>query len=135
MSSKELETIVRYSRLQEEQQEGFFDVEEFSTIISHFISRYEIAKAQLALNQGLAQHPGSFELSMNRAYLNLCNGNPDACLKILGSLELVHPNNEEVLCMKAEAYGHRGDAAKGIRVLEALIRNPRQLDIIRPLVQ
>lgn len=135
MDSKEFDTLVRYSRLQEEKQEGFFDVEEFSTIITHYINRYEIDKAQVALRQALAQHPGSLELSMNRAYLNLCCGNPDACIKILGSLELMHPNNEEILCMKAEAYGQRGDARKGILILQGLIRNPRQLDVVRPIHQ
>ena len=128
MDSKEFDTIVRYSRLQEQKQEGFFDVEEFSTIITHFISRYEIAKAQTALQQGLAQHPGSIELSMNKAYLCLCNGNPDAYIKILGSLELLNPNNEDILCMKAEAYGHRGDAAKGIRILEGHLRATNELN-------
>lgn len=125
----------RYRKLREADKDGFFDIEDFGSIIDHFVDHFDLEEASLAIEQGLAQHPNSFEISLRKAHLALIKGDSEECLRILGVFELMQPNNDEIIMLKAEAYTHRDEVNKAIHLIEELLSRNSFFDKAKLYVQ
>lgn len=125
----------RYRRLCEQKKDGFFDVEDFGSIIDYYVDLYDLEEASDAIEKGLRQHPNSFEISLRKAHLALMRGDSEDCLRTLGAFELIQPNNNELIMLKAEAYSNRGEIEKAINLIELLISKDSFFDISKLYIQ
>ncbi|NND94584.1 MAG: tetratricopeptide repeat protein [Flavobacteriales bacterium] len=120
--------VQRYIKLLKEKRSGFFDVEEFGSIIDYYVNLFDLKEASMAIETGLLQHPESFEISLRKAHLALLSGKAEECLRILSGFELLNPNNEELLLLKAEAFSHQGSLDKAISLTEYLLSQETLFD-------
>ncbi|NNC82569.1 MAG: tetratricopeptide repeat protein [Flavobacteriales bacterium] len=127
--------VQRYIRLLKEKRDEFFDVEEFQSIIDHYVNLFDLEEASLAIEKGLVQHPESFDLSLRKAHIALLSGNIEDCLRVISSFELLHPNDEELMALKIEAYTYRGDHDKAIVLIENLLNSSGVRDRVKLNIQ
>ena len=80
---------------------GYFDVEEFETIIDHYLDVENTEKATEALETGMTQHPVSSELQAKNAKIHLLNNEPEQAYEIL--LSLTEQDDYEVVVLKINA--------------------------------
>ena len=79
---------------------GYFDVDEFESIIEYYLRKGKTKDSSKALEMGLQQHPHSHELQMKRAKIYLSNNHPLKALRILDALNL--PDDYDVRLLKIE---------------------------------
>ena len=80
---------------------GYFDVEEFETIIDHYLFTENTDDACKALEMGMKQHPVSSELQAKRAKIQLLNGNPQQACEILAAIS--DQDDYDVVLLKIDA--------------------------------
>ena len=80
---------------------GYFDVEEFETIIDHYLFLENIDVGNKVLEMGLKQHPTSSELQAKRAKIHLLRDDPHGAFDILTSL--TEQDDYDVVLLKIDA--------------------------------
>ncbi len=80
---------------------GYFDVEEFETIIEYYLRKGKTTDSYTALEIGMQQHPNSSALSVKRAKIYLINGDVLKAYRILDTL--TEKNDYDILLLKIDA--------------------------------
>lgn len=79
----------------------FFDSVEFEEIIQYYLDNGKHSLAKKAVKLGLEQHPTSVVLKLLKVELLIFEDKLQKATKLIGELEAVEPNNEDLLIQKA----------------------------------
>ncbi len=101
--------VQKYERMKKNNENYFFDVIEFESIIDYYIESNNSNKAFEAANLASEQHPNSVSLQLRKARVLLDKGRAVEALKILRRLENIEPGNHEIYIAKGTAMGIMGD--------------------------
>jgi len=101
--------VQKFERMRKNNENCFFDVIEFETIIDYYIECNNSIKAFEAATLASQQHPNSVSIQLRKARVLLDKGRAVEALKILKKLENIEPGNHEIYVAKGTAMGILGD--------------------------
>jgi len=96
--------ISRYERMLKKNDVYFFDVEQFESIIDHYLEQNELNKAAEVLKFARKQHPSSIDLIFCESNILIGSGKLNKALQVLDAIEGLQPYNEEIFLTKASIY-------------------------------
>jgi len=103
------EIVKRYEMMRINNENYFFDVAEFETIIDYYLELNDVSYAFEAAESASKQHPKSSSIQLRKAKVLIDKGRPVDALKITRFLERIEPSNYEVFLLKGAALGMLGD--------------------------
>ncbi len=103
------EVVQRFEKMKRNNENYFFDVIEFETIIDFYIESNNPATAFEAASIASSQHPNSVSIQLRKARVLLEKGRAVEALRILKKLENIEPGNHEIYIVKGTALGILGD--------------------------
>ncbi|HVN59500.1 MAG TPA: tetratricopeptide repeat protein [Bacteroidales bacterium] len=103
------EVVQRFERMKKNNENYFFDVIEFETIIDFYIESNNPVTAFEAASIASSQHPNSVSIQLRKARVLLDRGRAVEALRILKKLENIEPGNHEIYIVKGTALGILGD--------------------------
>jgi tetratricopeptide (TPR) repeat protein len=103
------QAVQKFERMRKNNENYFFDVIEFETIIDYYIESNNSLKAFEAATLASEQHPHSVSIQLRKARVLLDKGRAVEALRILKKLESIEPGNHEVYIAKGTALGMLGD--------------------------
>jgi len=101
--------VQKFERMKKNNENYFFDVIEFETIIDYYIESNNSIKAFEAATLASEQHPHSVSIQLRKARVLLDKGRAVEALRLLKKLESIEPGNHEIYIAKGTAYGMLGD--------------------------
>lgn len=101
--------VQKFERMKKNNENYFFDVIEFESIIDYYIESNNSIKAFEAATLASEQHPNSVSIQLRKARVLLDKGRAVEALRILKKLENIEPGNHEVYVAKGTALGILGD--------------------------
>lgn len=101
--------VERYESLRKNNENAFFDVVEFETIIDYYLEHNDVTYAYEAAEAAYMQHPNSVSLQLRRAKVLIDKGRAVEALKTIKIIESLEPDNFEVFLIKGAALGMMGD--------------------------
>ncbi|MDO9339950.1 MAG: tetratricopeptide repeat protein [Bacteroidales bacterium] len=101
--------VQKFERMKKNNENYFFDVIEFETIIDYYIESNNALKAFEAATLATKQHPNSVSIQLRKARVLLDKGRAVEALRILKKLESIEPGNHELYIAKGTALGMLGD--------------------------
>jgi len=104
-----LEIVRRYERMRHNNENFFFDVAEFETIIDYYLDLNDVNYAFDAAESASIQHPEASSIQIRKAKVFIDKGRPVDALKIARIIEKIEPSNYEVFLLKGAALGMLGD--------------------------
>jgi hypothetical protein len=96
--------VERYELMVRDGQRSYFDVEEFSLIIGHYLDANDVKRAREVLDFAYAQHPGSVDLRFWEAQVMINTGKLNKALEILDGLQKLEPFDPDIHLHKAGIY-------------------------------
>ncbi|MDX9928606.1 MAG: tetratricopeptide repeat protein [Bacteroidales bacterium] len=124
---REVEEVVRrFELMKRNNQNIFFDVSEFETIIDYYFENNNYAKAYDAAEIAVHQHPNSVPIQLRQARVLLDKGRAVETLRILRKLESIEPNNHEIYLIKGTALGMLGDIVGARKMFDTAIDYDRE---------
>ncbi len=116
--------VERYESTHRNHQPCYFDVEEFETIIDHYLIGNELEAANEAIKTAFYYHPNSVEIKLKKAEVELENDNAQQALSLLQSIELLAFNQRvKVRFLKARAYLDMGKVGVAIDLVNELLKS------------
>ncbi len=107
---EDIKQVVRkFESMKRNNENYFFDVIEFETIIDYYIECNNSLKAYEAALLASEQHPNSVSIQLRKARVLIDKGRAMEALKILRMLENIEPGNHEIYIAKGTALGMLGD--------------------------
>jgi len=101
--------VQKFERMKKNNENYFFDVIEFETIIDYYIESNNSLKAFEAATLASEQHPHSVSIQLRKARVLLDKGRAVEALRLLKKLENIEPGNHEIYIAKGTAFGMLGD--------------------------
>jgi tetratricopeptide (TPR) repeat protein len=101
--------VQKFERMKKDNENYFFDVVEFETIIDFYLDNDNSSKAFEAAILATEQHPNSASIQLRKAKVLLDKGRAVETLRILKKLESFEPGNHEIFIAKGTALGMLGD--------------------------
>jgi tetratricopeptide (TPR) repeat protein len=101
--------VQKFEKMKKNNENYFFDVIEFETIIDYYIDSNNSIKAFEAATLASEQHPNSVSIQLRKARVLLDKGRAVEALRILKKLENIEPGNHEIYIAKGTALGILGD--------------------------
>ena len=101
--------IQKFETMKNNNENYFFDVIEFETIIDYYIENNNSIRAFEAALLASEQHPNSVSIQLRKARVLLDRGRAVEALGILKKLENIEPGNHEIYVAKGTALGILGD--------------------------
>jgi tetratricopeptide (TPR) repeat protein len=101
--------VQKFERMKKNNENYFFDVVEFETIIDYYIENNNSNKAFEAATLASEQHPNSISIQLRKARVLLDKGRAVESLRILKHLESIEQGNHEIYIAKGTALGMLGD--------------------------
>lgn len=101
--------IQKFETMRKNNENYFFDVIEFETIIDYYLESNNSSKAFEAATMASKQHPNSVSIQLRKARVLLDKGRAVETLRILKKLESIEPGNHEIYIAKGTALGMLGD--------------------------
>jgi tetratricopeptide (TPR) repeat protein len=101
--------VQKFERMKKNNENYFFDVIEFETIIDYYIESNNSSKAFEAANLATQQHPNSLSIQLRKAKVLLDKGRAVEALRLLKQMENIEPGNYELYIAKGTALGMLGD--------------------------
>lgn len=105
------EAVQKFERMKKNNENYFFDVIEFESIIDYYIENNNSLKAYEAASLATRQHPHSVSIQIRKAKVLLDKGRAVEALRILKMLESIEPGNHDIFIAKGTALGMLGDIA------------------------
>ena len=96
----------------------FFDSNEFENIIQFYFENGRIARAKKAIKLGLEQHPSSIVLKLFQVEIYVLEDKLPQAEKLLDTLYVLEPSNEEIYIQKANILSKRDEHEKAIDTLK-----------------
>jgi tetratricopeptide (TPR) repeat protein len=103
------QAVQKFERMKKNNENYFFDVIEFESIIDYYIESNNSLKAYDAAILASEQHPNSVSIQLRKARVLLDKGRAVETLRILKKLENIEPGNHEIYIAKGTAMGMLGD--------------------------
>ena len=103
------QAVQKFEKMKKNNENYFFDVIEFETIIDYYIESNNSIKAFEAATLASEQHPNSVSIQLRKARVLLDKGRAVEALRLLKKLESIEPGNHEIYIAKGTAYGMLGD--------------------------
>jgi tetratricopeptide (TPR) repeat protein len=103
------QAVQKFERMRRNNENYFFDVIEFESIIDYYIEINNPVKAFEAAALATKQHPNSVSIQLRKARVLLDKGRAVETLRILKKLENIEPGNHEIYIAKGTAMGMLGD--------------------------
>ena len=103
------QVVQKFESMKKNNENYFFDVIEFETIIDFYLESNNQARAFEAAAIATRQHPNSVSIQLRKARVLLEKGRAVETLKILKKLESIEPGNHEIYITKGTALGMLGD--------------------------
>jgi tetratricopeptide (TPR) repeat protein len=103
------QVIQKFEKMKKNNENYFFDVIEFETIIDFYLESNNQSRAFEAAAIATRQHPNSVSIQLRKARVLLDKGRAVETLKILKKLESIEPGNHEIYIAKGTALGMLGD--------------------------
>jgi tetratricopeptide (TPR) repeat protein len=103
------QAVQKFERMRRNNENYFFDVIEFESIIDYYIESNNPAQAFEAASMATEQHPHSVSIQLRKAKVLLDKGRAVETLRILKKLEHIEPGNHEIYVAKGTAMGMLGD--------------------------
>ncbi len=101
--------VQKFEKMKKNNENYFFDVIEFETIIDYYIDSNNSIKAFEAATLASEQHPNSVSIQLRKARVLLDKGRAVEALRILKRLENIEPGNHDIYIAKGTALGILGD--------------------------
>ncbi len=101
--------VQKFERMKKNNENYFFDVIEFETIIDFYLDNDNSSRAFEAATLATEQHPYSVSIQLRKAKVLLEKGRAVETLRILKKLENLEPGNHEIYIAKGTALGVLGD--------------------------
>jgi tetratricopeptide (TPR) repeat protein len=101
--------VQKFEKMRKNNENYFFDVIEFETIIDYYIESNNSLKAFEAATLATEQHPNSVSIQLRKARVLLDKGRAVEALRLLKKLENIEPGNHEIYIAKGTALGILGD--------------------------
>lgn len=111
-------SVLKYELMLKGNTVVFFDSFEFEDIVVYYLERGEYQKARRALQTGLEQHPGSFELKLLEVEILIIDFKFDKATAILDQLSEIEPHNTEIFVQKANLLSRQGRFRQAIDMLQ-----------------
>ena len=122
-----LEIVRRYERMRNDNQNLYFDVSEFETIIDYYLELNDVNYAYDAAESAAEQHPEASSIKLRRARVSIDRGRAVDALKTIKAVENIEPSNYEVHLIKGSALGMMGDIKGAARCFDkALAVDPTE---------
>ncbi|WP_258048924.1 tetratricopeptide repeat protein [Hymenobacter sp. NBH84] len=123
-------TVRRFEQMVASNESVFFDLAEFESIIDHYTSNTEYAKALQACEAAIAQYPFSTELLIDRAQVLAMKGEYAEAATQIEAVALLDPDNPDVAVTRGIIATQRGDFSTAVEFfLGAVERAPDRDDI------
>jgi tetratricopeptide (TPR) repeat protein len=103
------QAVQKFERMRRNNENYFFDVIEFESIIDFYIESNNPVKAFEAASLATKQHPNSVSIQLRKARVLLDKGRAVETLRILKKLENIEPGNHDIYIAKGTALGMLGD--------------------------
>jgi tetratricopeptide (TPR) repeat protein len=103
------QAVQKFERMRRNNENYFFDVVEFESIIDYYIECNNPTQAYEAASMATEQHPHSVSIQIRKARVLLEKGRAVEALRILKKLEHIEPGNHEIYIAKGTAMGMLGD--------------------------
>jgi tetratricopeptide (TPR) repeat protein len=103
------QVIHKFEMMKKNNENYFFDVIEFETIIDFYLESNNQTRAFEAAAVATRQHPNSVSIQLRKARVLLEKGRAVETLKMLKKLESIEPGNHEIYIAKGTALGMLGD--------------------------
>jgi tetratricopeptide (TPR) repeat protein len=103
------QAVQKFERMRRNNENYFFDVIEFESIIDYYIENNNPLKAFEAASMATRQHPNSVSIQLRKAKVLLDKGRAVETLRILKKLENIEPGNHEIYITKGTALGMLGN--------------------------
>jgi tetratricopeptide (TPR) repeat protein len=103
------QVVQKFERMRRNNENYFFDVIEFESIIDYYIESNNPTQAYEAASMATEQHPYSVSIQLRKAKVLLDKGRAVEALRILKKLEHIEPGNHEIYVAKGTAMGMLGD--------------------------
>lgn len=100
----------------------FFDSDEFEGIIQFYFENGRISRAKKAIKLGLEQHPSSITLKLFQVEIYVIEDKLSQAEKLLDSLYVLEPLNEEIYIQKANILSKRNEHDKAIDALKIALK-------------
>ncbi len=104
-----LEIVRRYEKMRDNNENYFFDVAEFETLIDYYLEMNDVNYAFEVAESACQQHPSSTAIQIKKAKVLIDKGRPLDVLKITKVIEKIEASNYEVFLLKGAALGMLGD--------------------------
>jgi tetratricopeptide (TPR) repeat protein len=101
----------------------FFDSVEFEEIIQYYLDNGKHSLAKKAVKLGLEQHPSSVILKLLKLELLVFEDKLQKAATLIGELEAVEPNNEDLLIQKATIYSKKNKHLEAINIFKQVLSN------------
>jgi tetratricopeptide (TPR) repeat protein len=115
------EVVQRFEKMKRNNENYFFDVIEFETIIDFYIETNNPATAFEAASIASSQHPNSVSIQLRKARVLLDKGRAVEALRILKKLENIEPGNHEIYIVKGTALGILGDITGAKKMFDSAL--------------
>jgi tetratricopeptide (TPR) repeat protein len=110
--------VQKFERMRDNNENYFFDVIEFESIIDYYIESNNSSRAYEAATLASRQHPNSVSIQLRKARVLLDKGRAVEGLRILKKLENIEPGNHELYIAKGTALGMLGDIQGAKRMFD-----------------
>jgi len=125
------EVVQKFERMKKDNENYFFDVIEFETIIDFYLESNNQARAFEAAAIASRQHPHSVSIQLRKARVLLEKGRAVETLRILKKLESIEPGNHEIYIAKGTALGMLGDITGAKKMFDfALTKDSEEIENI-----
>ena len=98
------QVVQRFENMKRNNENYFFDVIEFETIIDFYLESNNSARAFEAASLATNQHPNSVSIQLRKARVMLDRGRAVEALRILKKLEDIEPGNHEIFIVKETRF-------------------------------
>jgi tetratricopeptide (TPR) repeat protein len=125
------QVIQRFENMKRNNENYFFDVVEFETIIDFYLESNNSSRAFEAASLATSQHPNSVSIQLRKARVMLDRGRAVEALRILRKLEDIEPGNHEIFIVKGTALGILGDVSGAKKMFDlALTKDTEETENI-----
>jgi tetratricopeptide (TPR) repeat protein len=101
----------------------FFDSVEFEEIIHYYLDNGKHSLANKAVKLGLEQHPSSVILKLLKVELLIFEDKLQKALSLIRELEVIEPNNEDLLIQKATISSKNNKHLEAIHIFKQVLPN------------
>lgn len=100
-----IHAVNRFELMVKNSEQYYFDCEEFHNIVEHYLLKADYDKAFEVVNYALDLHPTNFDLKLFKAQVLSGKVQYKKALVLLEEVELVQPDNADLLIIKGSVLG------------------------------